>query len=368
MMAALRSWYDNFRGAGEFSISVPPMDGALRSNSAIEQAEKLFALREPQNLIHDGRAGYFSQGAQIFRFADGLAPALLTTCDTPVSALAVQADCIAVGLAGVGLAGGGLRLIGGRHDGRVFAPGPDFPINCPVALAFRDADTLVIANGSSLHGVEEWRHDLLQRNAAGSVWELDLRTGKAKVLAQGLSWPYGVLPLADGGVVVSESWKARLLMLRPGKAAEPVLTDLPAYPARIVPKASGQGAWLPLFAPRRRIVELVMREPVFRDRMMAEMAPGHWIAPSLRPMESYYEPLQGGTLKKLAILKPWAPSRSYGLIVELDADFQPVRSFHSRADGTRHGISSCAEVAGRLLIAATGGDAILSLGPLEAAA
>lgn len=363
MMAALRSWYDNFRGAGEFSISVPPMDGALRSNNAIEQAEKLFSLREPQNLIHDGHAGYFSLGPQIWRFADGLAPALMTTCDAAVSALAVQADCIAVGQSD-----GGLRLIGGRHQNLSFAPGPDFPINCPVALAFRDADTLVIANGSSLHGVAEWRHDLLQRNAAGSVWELDLRTGKAKALAQGLSWPYGVLPLTDGGLVVSESWKARLLMVRPGKTPEAVLTDLPAYPARIVPKALGQGAWLPLFAPRRRIVELVMREPVFRDRMMAEMAPGHWIAPSLRPMESYYEPLQGGTLKKLAMLKPWAPSRSYGLVVELDADFQPVRSFHSRADGTRHGISSCAEVAGHLLIAATGGDAILSLGPLEAAA
>ena len=355
MMNALKRWYDDFRGAGESSISVPPMDGALRSNSKIEAAAKLFDTPTPANLIHDGSEGYFSSGREVFRFGHGQ-PTPFTICDSVVSAMAVHQGVIAIGLAT-----GGIRLVGGALDGKSFPVKAGFEVNCPVAIAFRDAETLIIANGSSLHGPEDWRHDLLQRNVAGSVWELSLQTGKANRRADGLSWPFGVLPLAGDAILVSDSWKARLLMLRPGKPPEPVLTDLPAYPARLVPTATGQGAWLPLFAPRRRIVELVMRETAFRDRMMAEMPPAHWIAPSLRPMESYYEPLQGGTLKKLAMLKPWAPSRSYGLIVELNGEFQPIRSFHSRADGKRHGISSCAEVDGNLIFAATGGDAILSL-------
>ena len=355
MMNALKRWYDDFRGAGESTISVPPMDGALRSNSKIEAAEMLFATPSPANLIHDGTDGYFSCGHEVFRFGNGQ-PVPLTACDSVVSAMAMHQGMIAIGLAA-----GGIRMIGGALDGKAFPVTSGFEVNCPVAMAFKDAETLIIANGSTLHGPEDWRHDLLQRNAAGSVLELSLKTGKAIRRADGLSWPFGVLPLADDAILVSESWKARLVMLRPGQPPEPVLTDLPAYPARLAPTSSGLGAWLPLFAPRRRIVELVMRETAFRDRMMAEMPAAYWVAPSLRPMESYYEPLQGGTLKKLAMLKPWAPSRSYGLVVELDEEFQPIRSFHSRADGKRHGISSCTEVGGNLIFAATGGDAILSL-------
>ncbi len=356
MIQALRNWFDGFRGAGDHSISVPPMDGALRSNNALEEAEKLFDVPSPANLVHDGQVGYFSSGTSLFRFEEGAGPERIEQFDTEISTLAVQNGVLAIGLTG-----GGVRLKGGVHDGMVLA------LTCPVAMAFRDADTLVIANGSSVHGPDEWRQDLLRRNATGSVVEWSMAGGKTVSRAAGLSWPFGVLPLPDGAILVSEAWKAQLILLRPGQPPEPVLTDLPAYPARIVRKAAGDGAWLPMFAPRRRIVELVMRDRKFRDTMMAEIEPCYWIAPSLRPMESYYEPLQGGTLKRLAILKPWAPSRSYGLVVELDAEFQPIRSFHSRADGKRHGISSCAEVEDCLIIAATGGDCIISLGPLEAA-
>ena len=360
MMNALRQWYDQIRGAGDSSITVPPMDSALRSNSKIEAADRLFDWREPANLLHDGRVGHFSAGPNILQFGADLAPQPVFSCDSDVSAMAQSGETLAVGLTG-----GGIRLIGGGRDGASFAAKPGFEVNCPIALTFRDPDTLIIANGSSVHSPAEWRHDLLMRHAKGSVWELDLRSGKARMLASGLAWPYGVLPLPGDAVLVSESWRARLVRIAPGKPAEPVLTDLPAYPARIVPRADGTGAWLPMFAPRRRIVELVMREPAYRNRMMAEIEPAYWISPSLRPMESYYEPLQGGTLKKLAMLKPWAPPRSYGLIVELDADFQPLRSFHSRADGKRHGISSCADIGGRLLVAATGGDIVVSVDTLE---
>ena len=57
--------------------------------------------------------------------------------------------------------------------------------------------------------------------------------------------------------------------------------------------------------------------------------------------------MQGGGLKQLGILKPWAPTRSYGLVVRRDAEGEPRASFHSRADGRRHGITSCVEADGR---------------------
>jgi hypothetical protein len=78
-------------------------------------------------------------------------------------------------------------------------------------------------------------------------------------------------------------------------------------------------------------------------------------------MKSFLEPLQGGTLKKLAAIKPWAPSRSYGLIARLDETYQPESSFHSRADGTRHGITSAVEVDGRLLASSRGCNAVVDV-------
>ena len=58
----------------------------------------------------------------------------------------------------------------------------------------------------------------------------------------------------------------------------------------------------------------------------------------------------------MGIHKPWSPSRSYGLVVRLDAAMQPVTSFHSRANGTRHGVTSAVETDGRVLVASKGGD------------
>ena len=137
-----------------------------------------------------------------------------------------------------------------------------------------------------------------------------------------------------------------------------MLADLPAYPARLEPAAGG-GAWLALFAPRRRIIELVLRERAYRRRMMAEIPSEYWIAPSLAPMASFLESLQGGTLKKLARLKPWAPTASYGLVVRLDAEFRPVASLHSRGDGVRHGIRSVIESDTGLLVASAGGGVVV---------
>ena len=39
----------------------------------------------------------------------------------------------------------------------------------------------------------------------------------------------------------------------------------------------------------------------------------------------------------MGVLKPWAPSRSYGLVIKLNDDFEPTLSLHSRADGSSHG-------------------------------
>jgi hypothetical protein len=60
------------------------------------------------------------------------------------------------------------------------------------------------------------------------------------------------------------------------------------------------------------------------------------------------------------VLKPWSPSRSYGLVARLDPTFRPIASLHSRANGRRHGVTSCLMVDKRLFFAAKGDGIVAS--------
>ncbi|MDP3525151.1 MAG: strictosidine synthase, partial [Hoeflea sp.] len=123
---------------------------------------------------------------------------------------------------------------------------------------------------------------------------------------------------------------------------------------------AADGAWLAIFAPRSQLVEFVLRERAYKTRMIAEVPRPFWIAPSLRTGRSFYEPLQGGSVKQLGLLKPWAPTLSSGLCVRLDRAFQPVESLHSRADGATHGVTDMGEHQGRVFIAASGDGVVVA--------
>lgn len=355
MIAALRRTFERFRGGGEAAVTVPPMDGALRPNQLIEEAAVVAEIDQPDDLARRGGDILVSSGAAVLSLAAPATP--VATFEAAVSCLAAAPD----GTLAVGLADGRIRLVGGRHDGTEITRLGGEPLRCPTAMAFADADTLIVAQGSRRNGPADWKRDLLERNAAGSVWRVPLaKGGEPARLADGLAYPYGVVPLADGRVVVSESWRHRLLAVGTGGRPEALLADLPGYPARLT-AAPGGGYWLAVFAPRSQLLEFVLREPAYKAKMMAEIDSDYWIAPSLWASRTFLDPLQGGSLKHLGILKPWSPTRSYGLVVRLDAAFQPVASLHSRADGSRHGVTACLEHQGRLFATSKGGGVVVAL-------
>jgi len=96
-------------------------------------------------------------------------------------------------------------------------------------------------------------------------------------VAEGLAYPCGLVRGTGGMLLASEAWRHRLLRLD-GGAVEPVLADLPAYPGRITAAADG-GYWIALFAPRNQLVEFVLREHRYRERMLERIDPAFWIAP-----------------------------------------------------------------------------------------
>ncbi len=357
MIGAIRDMFDAWRGAGAHSVTVPPMDGALSPNRLIEDAPAVVEIDAPDNLVTDGARYLFSAGNEVRSFGHSSeATQAVAGFDSPVSALAVSTG----GSIAAGLEKGGIALRGGSHDGKTIAKAGGRDIVCPTALAFLDAETLVVALGSQKNPPSRWKRDLMQKSASGSVWRVPIGGGEATCLADDLAFPYGLLPQQDGSVVVSESWRNRLIRIEPGRSPAVELGDIAGYPARLAP-AGGGGAWLSVFAPRSQLIEFVLREEDFRRSMMKEVSDELWIAPSISAPKTFLEPLQGGALKHLGIVKPWAPTRSYGLVLRLDASFQPLFSMHSRADGRRHGITSCLEADGRLYATSKGGDVIVSL-------
>lgn len=169
--------------------------------------------------------------------------------------------------------------------------------------------------------------------------------------------PSAMLPQAGGTVLVGESWAHRVLALGPNGTA-PRVADLPGYPSRMAPAAGG-GFWLSCFVCRTQLVEFVLREEAYRRRMVAEIDPRYWIAPALSSGHSFLEPLQGAGVKQMGVLKPWAPPRSYGLVVRVNAQGQVVSSLHSQVGGRHHGITAVAEHGGALFAASKGGGRLL---------
>ena len=92
---------------------------------------------------------------------------------------------------------------------------------------------------------------------------------------------------------------------------------------------------------------------------MRTLEPALWIRPALKTAGSHLEPLQGGGIKKLGLRKPWAPPRSYGLVLRLDGDCEALYSLHSRVDGKNHGITAAREIGGRLFVVSKGNDRLL---------
>ncbi|MGI6850607.1 strictosidine synthase [Mesorhizobium sp. 1B3] len=356
MIGALRRAWDNFRGSGEAAVTVPPMDGALRPNRLIEEARLLLQVEAPDDLARDGEGLLFSSEGKILRLSKDGNSQLVAEFGSNVTAIAASPN----GRIAIALAEGGIVILDRDGSRVVLDRIGKGPVSCITALCFPSERELIVAQGSAERAHTEWKRDLMERRSDGAVWRLALEGGRQTLLATQLGWPLGLSSAQDGRVVVSESWRHRLVAVAEGGPPETVLADLPGYPARIHRDPAG-GYWLAVFAPRNQIIEFIQREPAFLARMTSEVDEAYWAAPSLKPSATFLEPLQGGAQKHLGMLKPWAPTRSYGLVVRLDDAFRPVMSYHSRADGTRHGVFTCLPFEGRALAASKGGNAILEI-------
>jgi hypothetical protein len=353
LIATIREFANRVLGRGDATIAVPSFDGALKPNQKLEQAETLLECAAPEDLATDGANLYLADGARLLRLEGNVAKEI-RAFDQPISALAC-------------LPGGGLAVALGGREARAYddpaAPKPRAVfasgLNAVNALVAAPDGTLIATDGSQRRGVDQWATDLLDRGRTGRILALDPATGSVKTVASGLRYAFGACARGDA-MLVSESWRHRVLSVGRDGSTSVVFSDLPAYPSRISPAASG-GYWLTAFVARSLLVEFVLREPAFRRRMMAEIEPRYWIVPRLRSGVSFKEPLQGAHIKTMGVIKPWAPPRSYGLVIRLNEDCAPLYSLHSRVDGVNHGVVSATEFQGDLIMIAKGPGRVLRL-------
>jgi len=354
VIAALRNLTDQFLGRGAAAITVPIFDGALKPNQIIEQAETFAELEAPEDLATDGTSLFVADGSAVLRY-DGDLATTVAQVDGRITALAILPHG---GLA-VAIDGTELRVIGGPHDGQKWSSVAGKPLVAANAICATADGRLLVTDGSQAQPYDRWCHDLMSLGRSGRVLEIDLARGGAREIASGLAYAFGTVAVG-GDVWVCESWAHRVLAYGAGKRGVTMVSRLPCYPSRLAPAADG-GYWLTAFTCRTQLVEFVLRQKAYRTRMMKEIDPRYWIAPALTSGNTFLEPLQGAHLKMRGVHKPWAPPRSYGLVMRLAPDGLIRYSLHSRVDGKNHGIVAAVECQGTLFVLAKGRRRIVSV-------
>jgi hypothetical protein len=353
MLSTLKRWRNGWLGREEAACSVPIFDGALKPNHLLEEADVFYQAQDARDLCSDGQKLWLADGQTILSLdVDGGAEVVLQV-GRKVTALCAWAGGVAYAVEG-----GQVHVHGGEFHGQVWSQVDGHDLNNINALSARDGG-LVATQGSQAFGLDRWQHDLMSHGKTGRVFYLSARSSSACDKGPNWAHAYGAVPMQDS-LWVSESWAHRVLSLGADGVRREVVAQLPGYPSRMSHCSSG-GVWLTVFACRTQLVEFVLREKAFRERMMNTMPAELWVAPQLSSGNSFLEPLQGGGIKQMGVLKPWAPPRSYGLVIRLNDKGIATHSLHSRGGGRHHGVVAVAECADHLYVLSAGSHRVLRI-------
>ena len=258
---------DLFRGK---AVTIPPLDGALQAEHGARRGEAVrrsgaarqsLQRRRPARLHLGQRASPSSRTAAVVGELRRARCGARRLADRAAWRSALDD-------------GGAVRCR--RRDRRCRSC-----LACPIALAFGAgrralrAQRLGAAPAVRTGPSTSWR-----RTPPARVWRVDPGTRRAPGVGTGLAFPCGLLVDAAMRVVVTESWRHRLVRIGRIGGAPSRSSQLPGYPARLPPAADG-GSGSALFAPRNRLIEFVLAGGRYRADMMREVPRANWIAPAL---------------------------------------------------------------------------------------
>jgi hypothetical protein len=344
--------------------AIPPLDGALSPNDRLDSAvpigDPLPGLDDVA-VASDGTV-YVSAGRQVVKLSgsDLATRTLVAEFDGDAGGLAIHPD----GRLLVCVAGRGLAAIDpARAEPRWLEAADGRALTGLLSVTSAPDGRIFAVEGSAGRAPDHWRHDLMEKRSNGRLIVCSPALDNAQVLLRDLPYPYGVAVSADGTQLwLTESWAHRLsrfALTSNGVAPREVIANnLAGYPARLHRDAQ-HGFFLGLFARRTHLIEFVLKEDDFREEMITTIPPDYWIAPAFAGGGDCLEPMQIGSVKALGIQKPWAPPRSYGLLVHLDGEGEATDSLHSRAGGRFHGVTGACDTQHGVVIAARGAGRLL---------
>jgi sugar lactone lactonase YvrE len=351
--------------------AIPPLDGALSPNDRLDACTP---IGDPLPGLDDVVAApdgtlFVSAGKSVLRLSgDGFAMrAVVAEFDGDAGGLAVHPD----GRLLVCVAGRGLAAIDPVRPNPHWLDTVDGEALAGLTSVAAGADGRIFAvEGATGRPPEAWRLDLMEKRHNGRLIACDAALGSPATLLRDLHYPHGVAIAPESGELwFTESWAHRISRMTPSAngSGQPTIVqrNLPGYPARLKPDGRG-GFYLGLFARRTHLIEFVLKEDDFRQEMIASMPQDYWIAPAYAGGADCLEPMQIGGVKALGIQKPWAPPRSYGLLVHLDGHGGATDSLHSRAGGRFHGITgACATPQGAVVASRGAGRLLFVLGDMK---
>lgn len=344
--------------------AIPPLDGALSPNDRLDACTP---IGDPLPGVDDVIAAkdgsvYVSAGKKVLKLSgNGLSErSFVAEFEGDAGSLAIHPD----GRLLVCVAGRGLAALDPANpqprwreatDGRGFA-GLTAVTSAPDGRIF-------MVEGSIGRLPNQWRHDLMEKRSNGRLVVCSTALDNAQVLLNDLPYPCGLAVSANGKELwLAEAWAHRLsrfALTADGIGPREVIAgNLPGYPARLHLDVNG-GFFLGMFARRTHLIEFVLKEDDFRKDMIETIAPDYWIAPAFAGGSDCLEPMQIGAVKALGIQKPWAPPRSYGLLIHLDSDGNATDSLHSRAGGRFHGVTGACDTQHGVVISARGARQLL---------
>ena len=335
--------------------SIPVLDGGLSPNDALDSFRPLWdTSTDLDDIASLGSRLVVSHGSSLTLLNDGASQSTISLPE-PLGALARLADDRVLA---VTVNGPIYELLIGVNEILVERELPG-GIECPTAAVLHEG-RLLVAEGSQHHVPAEWARDLMTKGSSGRVVEVEVSSGEQRTLVKDLAWAGGLAVLPDGDLLVSESWRHRIVRVDQSTGAAMTMTrSLAGYPTRMSQGAGGD-ILVAFLSLRTHLVEFVLREDEFRAEMVRTIAPEFWISPAHRTSGERWEPLQIGSIKHLNVTKPWAPPRAYGLVASLNAvDGEFTHSWHARVGSARTGATAVTFLDGCPVVVSRGSRSVL---------
>ncbi len=134
--------------------------------------------------------------------------------------------------------------------------------------------TFYFSDSSTVHGIEEWKADLVEVTRTGRLLRRS-PDGGVEVLLDGLAFANGVALAADESFVAVAETATRTVVRRwltgPNAGTRDFLVeDLPGYPDNIARGSDGL-IWVTIASPRDPVVEMLQRGPMWLRRSVTRI-------------------------------------------------------------------------------------------------